>query len=101
MTGRLASGRSGLRVWVARWLTLGLPLALLALATAAFALAPSGIGQQVGARPDVNVLPSTQRASVAALATHARSAVTRAAVSGGERTGFRPRRGGQRRRVER
>ena len=57
MTGRLASGRAGLRVWVARWLTLGLPLALLALATAAFALAPSGIGQQVGARPDVNAAP--------------------------------------------
>jgi hypothetical protein len=100
MTGQLASGRPGLRIWVARWLTLGLSLALLALATAAFALAPSGIGQQVGARPDVNLLPSTERASAAAAATHARTAVTRAAVSGGERIGFRPRRGGERR-VER
>ncbi|HYB26097.1 MAG TPA: hypothetical protein VEF89_05750 [Solirubrobacteraceae bacterium] len=97
MTGRLASGRSGLRVWVARWRTLGLGLPLLALATAAFALAPSGIGQQVGARPDLSALPSTQGASVAPPATHARSAVTRAAVSGGERTRFRPRRAGQRR----
>ena len=52
MTGRLASGRSGLR--------------------------------------------STQRASLAAPATHPGSAVTRAAVSGSERTGFRPRRGGER-----
>ena len=100
MTGRLASGRADLRRRARRGLTLALPLPLLALTAAAFALAPSGIGQQVGARPDVNVLPSTQRASVAAPATHARCAVTRAAVSAGERTGFRPRPGGQRR-VER
>jgi len=70
---------------------------LLALATAAFALAPGGIGQQVRARPHVNVLPSTQRASVAAPATHARCAVTGAAVPGDEHNGFRPRRGDQRR----
>ena len=96
MTRRLASGRAGLRVWAAHWLTLALPFPLLALANAAFAPAPSGTGQQVRARPDINVLPSTQRASVAGPATYARSTVTRAAVPGDERNKFRPRRGGQR-----
>ena len=57
MTGRLASGRAGLRVWAGRWLMLALPLGLLALAAAAFALAPSGIGQRAGARPDQGLLP--------------------------------------------
>jgi hypothetical protein len=55
MTGRLASGRSGLRVWVARWLTLALALPSLAVATTAFALAPSGISHRGGARPDLRL----------------------------------------------
>ena len=97
MTRRLASGRAGLRVWAAHWLTLALPFPLLALANAAFALAPSGIGQQVGARPDLRLPPPTPGFAVLARATHARFAVTRAAVSGGERNRFRPQRGGQRR----
>ena len=99
MTGRLARVRPDRRVWAARWLTLGLALALLALATAAFALAPSSISQQVGARPDLTPLPSTQGALVAAPAARARFAVTAPAVSGGDRTALE-RRAGRHRRVE-
>jgi len=85
MTGRLASGRAGLRVRARRWLMLALPLPLLALAAAAFALAPSSISHRAGARPDERLLPPLPRASGPAQAIHARSAVTAAAVSAGER----------------
>ena len=91
MTGRLASGRAGLRVWARRWLMLALPLPLLALAAAAFALAPSSIGHRAGARPDQRLLPPPPRASVPAPAIDARFAVTGAAVSAGERALSRPR----------
>ena len=99
MTGRLAGGPLGLRVRAGRWLMLALPLALVALAGAAFALAPSGISQQAGTRPDLRLLPPTPGASVPAPAIHARSAVTGAAVSGG-RARSRPPRAGQRWRAE-
>ena len=100
MTGRLASGRAGLRVRARRGLMLALPLPLLALAAAAFALAPSSIGHRAGARPDERLLPPLPRASVPAPAIDARFAVTGAAVSGGEHALSRPRRAGQRWRVE-
>ena len=100
MTGRLASGRVVLRVWAGRSLMLAVPLSLLALTAAAFALAPRCIGQRAGARPDGRLLPPTPRASVPAPAIHARSAVTGAAVPGGEHALSRPRRAGQRWRVE-
>ena len=48
MTGRLASGRAVLRMRARRWLMLALPLGLLALGAAAFALAPSGISHRPG-----------------------------------------------------
>jgi hypothetical protein len=99
MTGRLASGRAGMRVWAARWLMLALPLPLLVLAAAAFALAPSGIGTRAGARPDLRVLPPTPRASAPEPAIHARSAITGAALSSGGRALSRPRRSAQRRHV--
>ena len=99
MTGRLASGRAGLRRWARRCLTLALPPGLLALAAAAFLVAPSSIGRGAGARADLGLLPPTPRASVPAQATHGRFAVAPAAVSGGGRALSRPRRAG--RRVER
>ena len=104
MTGRserrLASGRADLRRRARRWLTLALPVALLALATAAFAFAPSSISHRASAGPDQGLLPPTPRASVPAHATHGRSAVAPAAVSGGGGALSRPRRVGQRWRVE-
>jgi len=100
MTGRLASGRAGLRMWARRGLTLALPLGLLGLAAAAFALAPSGIRPRANARPYLRLLPPTPGASGPAQAIDARSAVTGAAVSGGEHARSRPRRAGQRWRVE-
>jgi hypothetical protein len=96
MTGRLA----GLRVWAGRWLMHALPLPLLALTAAAFALAPRSISQRAGARPELRLLPPTPGASVWAQATHGRFAVAPAAMSGGERALSRPRRAGRRRRVE-
>ena len=100
MTGRLASGQVLLRPWVRRGLTLALPLPLVALAAAAFGLAPSSISHPAGARPDQGLLPPTAAASVPARAIHARLAVTAAAVSGGEHALSRPRRAAQRWRVE-
>jgi hypothetical protein len=100
MTGRLASGKAGLRVWTGRLLILALPLPLLALAAAAFALAPNRISQRASARPDQGLLPPTPRASAPAKASAARFAVTTAAVIGGERALSRPRRAVERRRVE-
>jgi hypothetical protein len=99
MTGRLASGRADLRRRARRWLTLALPLGLLALAAVAFALAPSSISHRASARPDLRLFPPTPRASVPAPATPGRFAVTGAAASGGERL-FRTRRAAQRRRAE-
>ena len=99
MTGRLASGRAALRRWARRGLTLALPVPLLALAAAAFAVAPSGISHRASAGPYQGLLPPTPRASAPAQTTPARFAVTGAAVSGGERL-FRTRRGAQRWRVE-
>ena len=96
MTGRVASGRVVLRIWAARGLTLGLPLGLLALVAAAFALAPTGISHRAGARPDERLLPPIPpAASLPARAIGARFAVTGAAVSGGEHALSRPRRAGQ------
>ena len=100
MTGRLASGRADLRRRARRWLTLALPLPLLALTAAAFALAPSGIGPRAGARPDLRLLPPTPGTSVHEPANHAGSAVIGAAAAGGERALSRARRAGRRRRVE-
>ena len=100
MTGRLASGRAGLRRRARRWLTLALPLGLLALAAVAFALAPSSISHRASAGPDQGLLAPTPRASARAQTTAARFAVTGAAVSGGGRAPSRPERVGQRRRVE-
>ncbi len=100
MTGRLASGRVGLRMWARRAMVLALPLGLLALAAAAFALAPSSISQRAIARPDQGLLPPTPGASVPAAAIHARFTVTGAAVSDGEHARSRPPRAGQRWHVE-
>ena len=69
-----------------------LPLGLLALAAAAFALAPGGISHRAGARPDQGLVPPLSGASARAPATDARFAVTGAAVSGGEHAPSRPRR---------
>jgi len=99
MTGQRAIGRAGMRAWAARWLRLALPLPLLALAAAAFALGPSGISYRAGARPDLRLLPRTPGASVPAPANHARFIVTRAAVSGGEGALSRPRGSARRWRV--
>ena len=85
MTGRLARGRVRLSRWACRGLMLVVPLPLLALAAAAFALAPSSISQRAGARPDERLLSPPPRASVPALAIDGRFAVTAAAVSAGER----------------
>ena len=98
MTGRLASGRVVLRESARVWLMLALPL--VALAAAAFALAPSGISHRAGARPDERLLPSLSGASVPARAIGARVAVTAAAVSGGEHAPSRPRRAAKRWPVE-
>ena len=94
MTGWLASGRARTRVWAGRWLMLALPLPLLALAAAAFLLAPNSISYRPRVRPDLRLLPSTPRAS--APATPGRFAVTGTALSRGERALSRPRRAGQR-----
>jgi hypothetical protein len=99
MTGRLASGRADLRRRARRWLTLALPLPLLALTAAAFALAPSSISHRAGARPDLTLLPPTPRASVPGQATHGRFDVAPAAVSRGGRALSQPRRAAERRRV--
>jgi hypothetical protein len=101
MIGQRAIGRAGMRAWAARGLRLALPLPLLVLATAAFALGPSGISYRLGARPDLRLLPPTQGASVPAPANHARFTVTRATVSGSERALSLPRRAAQRWRVGR
>jgi hypothetical protein len=95
MTGRLASGRAGLRRWARRGLMLALPLGLLALAPAAFVVAPSSISHRAGVRPDLRLLPPTPRTSAPAPATR-RFAVAPATVSGGGPTQSRPRRVGQR-----
>jgi hypothetical protein len=101
MIERLASGRAGLRVWARRRLMPALPLPLLALAAAAFALAPSGISQRAGVRPDERLLPPIPAAaSLPAPAVHARVAVAGAPVPGDEHAPSRPRRAGKRRRVE-
>ena len=99
MTGRVTSDWAGPQVWAARWLTLALPLALLAPAAAAFALAPSGISHQASAGPYQGLLVPTPGASMPAL-LDARSAITGTAVSTGERALSRPRRADQLRRVE-
>ena len=99
MTGRLASGRARLRMWAHRGLTLVLPVPLVALAAAAFALAPSSIGHRAGARPDHALFPPLPRASGPAPAIDGQFAVTGAAVSDGERARSRPPRAGQRWRV--
>lgn len=78
----------------------GVPLALVALAVAAFALAPTSIGHPASGRTDERLLPLLLSASVAAPAVHARLAVAGAAVFGGERALHRPRRPVGRWRVE-
>ena len=100
MTGRVTSDWAGPQVWAARWLTLALPLALLAPAAAAFALAPSGISHQASAGPDQGLLPSARRASAPTPATHGRFALAPAALSRREQAQSGPRRAAQRRRVE-
>ena len=100
MTGRLASGRAGLRVPARRGLMLALPLPLLALAAAAFALAPSSIGHRATTRQDHALFPPLPRASGPAPAIDGRFAATGAAVSDGERARSRPRRAAKRWRVE-
>jgi hypothetical protein len=99
MTGRLASGRAGLRMWARRGLMLALPLPLLAFAAAAFALAPSGVSHRAGARPNQGLFPPLPRASVPAQAIDGRFAVPEAAVSVGGHALPRPPRAGRRRRV--
>ena len=79
---------------------LALPLPLLALAAAAFAIAPNGVALRATARPDQRLLPPTSRASVPAPANHSRFAVARARWSGGERPLLGPRGATQRWRVE-
>ena len=99
MTGRVTSDWAGPQVWAARWLTLALPLALLAPAAAAFALAPSGISHQASAGPYQGLLVPTPGASMPA-PLRARSAITGTAVSRGERALSRPRHADQLRRAE-
>ncbi len=75
------------------------PLALVALAVAAFALAPTSIGHPASGRTDERLL-TLSSASVPAPAVHARLAVAGAAVFGGERALSRPRRAAPQWRVE-
>ena len=98
MTGRAASGRPGLRARGA--LMLAVPMALIALAVAAFALAPTGISRRANDRTDERLLPPVSRASVPALAFHVLVAVVGAAVFGGEGALSWPRRAVGRWRVE-
>ena len=98
MTRRAASGRPGLRARGA--LMLAVPMALIALAVAAFALAPTSIGHRASGRTDGRLLPPLSSASVPAPAVHARLAVAGAAVFGGERALSRPRRAAPQWRVE-
>jgi hypothetical protein len=74
---------------------LALPLSLLALAAAAFAIAPSSISARASARPDQRLLPPTPRASTPGQAT-AGVYLTRTGVSSGEHPRSRPRRAGRR-----
>ena len=99
MTGRAASGRPGLRAR-RRGLMLAVPMALIALAVAAFALAPTGISRRANDRTDERLLPPVSRASVPAPAFHVRVAVVGAAVFGGERALSWPRRAAPQWRVE-
>ena len=84
MTRRAASGPAVLRAR-RRGLMLAVPIALVALAVAAFALAPTSIGHPANGRTDERLLPPLSRASVPAPAIHVPVAVAGAAVSGGER----------------
>jgi hypothetical protein len=101
MSGQPASGRIRLRGWARRGLLLALPLALLALAAAAFAIAPTGISPQASARPDQRLPPPTPPATEPAAAIAARGAVTAAAVARGDPGLSRPRRVRRRRRTAR
>ena len=104
MTGRsgrrLASGRAGLRRRARRWLTLALPLGLLALVAVAFALAPTSISHRASATPDQGLIPPTPRTSAPAPATHGRFDLAPAALFRSEQAQSGPRRAGQHRRVE-
>ena len=99
MTRRAASGRAG-RERGGRGLMLAVPIALVALVVAAFALAPTSIGHPASGRTDKRLLPPLSSASVPAPAVHARLAVAGAAVFGGERALSRPRRAAPQWRVE-
>ena len=101
MTGNGRAAAPGLRKRAARCLMLALPVALLTLAAAAFALAPRSTGRRAGARPDLGLLPPTPRASAPAQATHGRSPVGPAVASGDGRALSRPQRPVQRRRAGR
>jgi len=63
---------------------LAVPMALLALMVAAFALAPTGISHRASDRTDERLLPPIPRASVPAQAIAARPAITGAGLRGGE-----------------
>jgi len=76
------------------------PLALAALAVAAFALPPTSIGHPASGRTGERLLPPLWSASVPAPAVHVRLPVAGAAVFGGERALARPRRAAPRWRVE-
>src|SRR5947208_70621 len=100
MTRRAASGRAGRRARRYGGLMFAVPLSLVALAVAAFALAPTSIGHPASGRTDERLLPPLSSASVPAAAVHARFAVAGAAVFGGERALSRPRRAAPLWRVE-
>jgi hypothetical protein len=71
---------------------LAVPIALIALVVAAFALAPTSVSHGASDRTGERLLPPVSRPSVPAPAIHAPGAVAGAAVSGGERALSRPRR---------
>jgi hypothetical protein len=101
MSGQPARGRIRVRGWARRGLLLALPLLLLAVAAAAFAIAPSGVSPPASVRPDQRLLPPTPRASMPAAAIGARVTVSAAAMSEGGHALSRPAGRVHRRRVAR
>ena len=92
MTGRAASGRAGVRARARRGLMLTLPIALIALVVAAFALAPTRISHRANDRTDERLLPPVSRAFAPVPTMHVPVAVAGPVVPGGERVLSRPRR---------
>ena len=84
MTRRAASGPAGRRARTRRGLTVTVPIALIALGVAAFAIAPTSINHRANDQTDQRLLPPAWRASVPAAAIHLRVAVAGAAVPAGE-----------------